>query len=54
MDYAADNFDNRSIVNIVANSIVTVGVIHEYNLELLYQAFPQFKQRMQFMNRVLF
>jgi len=54
MDFAADNFDNRSIVNLVSSSIVTVGVLKQKDRELLYQAFPEFRRRMQFMNRVLF
>ena len=54
MDFAADNFDNRSIVNLVSSSIVTVGVLKQKDRELLYKAFPEFKRRMQFMNRVLF
>lgn len=54
MDFASDNFDNRSIVNLVSSSIVTVGVLKQKDRDLLYQAFPEFKKRMQFMNRVLF
>ena len=54
MDYASDNFDSRSIVNLVSSSIVTVGVLKQKDRDLLYQAFPEFKRKMQFMNRVLF
>jgi hypothetical protein len=54
MDFASDNFDNRSIVNVVSNSIVTVAVISESQRDQLYKAFPNFKQRMQFMNRAMF
>lgn len=54
MDFPSDNFDSRSIVHVVANSIITVGVISERTRGLLYQAFPGFKRRMQFLNRMLF
>lgn len=54
MDFASDNFDDRSIVSIAANSLVTVGILKPKERERLYSAFPQFKQRMQFMNRILF
>jgi hypothetical protein len=36
MDYASDNFDNRSIVNMVSSSIVTVGVLKQKDRDLLY------------------
>ncbi len=54
MDFASDNFDNRSIINLVSSSIVTVGVLKRKERDLLYHAFPEFKRRMQLMNRVLF
>jgi hypothetical protein len=54
MDFASDNFDNRPIVHLVADSIVTLGVLKQENRERLYSAFTSFKQRMQFINRVLF
>jgi hypothetical protein len=40
MDWPSDNFDNRSIVNLVANSIVTVAVIKDEERIVLYDAFP--------------
>jgi hypothetical protein len=54
MDSASDNFDNRSIINLVSSSIVTLGVLKKKDRDMLYHAFPEFKRRMQFMNRVLF
>lgn len=54
MDFASDNFDNRSIINLVSSQIVTVGVLKREDRDLLYHAFPGFKRRMQYMNRVLF
>jgi hypothetical protein len=46
MDFASDNFDNRSIINIVSSSNVTVGVIKRKDRDLLYSAYPEFKRRM--------
>jgi hypothetical protein len=40
MDFASDNFDNRSIINIVSSSIVTVGLLKRKDRDLLYHAFP--------------
>ena len=54
MDFPGDNFENRSIVHVVANSQVLVGVLNQPNREILYQAFPRLKMRMQYMNRTLF
>jgi hypothetical protein len=40
MDFASDNFDNRSIINLVSSSIVTVGLLKRKDRDLLYHAFP--------------
>ena len=46
MDFPSDNFENRSIMHLVARSMVTVGILNQKNREILYRAFPGFKLRM--------
>jgi len=45
MDYASDNFDSRSIINLVSSSIVTLGILKKKDRDILYHAFPEFKRR---------
>lgn len=46
MDFGSDNFDNKYIANIVANSYVTVGVLTAKQRAKLQKSFPLFKSRM--------
>ena len=49
-----DNLGARSIVNLFASQFVTVAIIKKSERDELYKTFPEFKRRMQLMNRVLF
>lgn len=49
-----DNFDNRSLLHLVANSFVMVGYISEQDRLQLYHAYPEWKKMIQTLNRLLF
>jgi hypothetical protein len=48
----SDNFDNRSVIYLIAIKFVTVGYID--NLESLYSRHPSLKHAMQSQNRYMF
>jgi hypothetical protein len=54
MDFASDNFENKYLVNVVANSYVTVGVMTAKQRAKLEKSFPLFKSRLHFINRAMF
>ena len=41
MNSLEDNFDNKSLVHLVAKSFVVVGCISQSDLEQLYYAYPK-------------
>ena len=54
MDSINDNFKDKSLVHLVANSFVVVGCLSKSDREILYQAYPKWKSMMQTINRFLF
>lgn len=49
-----DNFDNRSVVHVVAIKHVTIGVLTQEKLDKLFLRFPELKTQMLHTNRYLF
>lgn len=49
-----DNFDSRSIVHLIANKLVTVGVLQREKLDALFKKHPNFKKIMKKSNRYVF
>ena len=54
MNHLDDNFESKSLVHLVAQSFVVVGVIKQADLEHLYHAYPQWQTMMQTLNRFFF
>ena len=54
MNSIDDNFENKSLLHLVANSFVVVGRITKSDREILYQAYPNWKKMIQTLNRFMF
>jgi hypothetical protein len=46
----SENFENKSIVNIVSNSLVIVGVIAYSDIKNVQEAFPLWRKKMKKLN----
>ena len=45
-------FENKRLCHIVAKQITTVGIIERENLELLYEAYPEWKIKLTRLNEL--
>ena len=54
MNSHQDNFDNKSLVHLVAFSFAVVGYLSQEDTKLLYLAYPEWKKMMQTLNGFLF
>ena len=54
MNSVDDNFKDKSLVHLVANSFVVVGCITKSDREILYTAYPKWQAMMQSINRFVF
>ena len=50
----SDNFDSKSLINLVAKSFVVVGVLTKEDFEFIFQAYPSWLKKIQVLNMFLF
>ncbi len=50
----SDNFDSKSLINLVAKSFVVVGDLTKEDYEFIFQAYPSWRKRIQVLNMFLF
>jgi len=46
----SDNFDSKSLINLVAKSFVVVGVLTKEDIEFIFQAYPSWRKKIQVLN----
>jgi len=52
-DIGGPNFQNKRIVHLIARSLIIVGVLRHEDLETLYEAYPDWKEKVQTLNGII-